>query len=298
MEIFLTILKYAAGPVIGAIIGYFTNWLAVKMLFHPYYPVKIGKATLPFTPGIIPKRRGELAKAVGKAVGETLFTGDDLKVALSGDDMRDKVADAAVEMYKAAGNKSIDDLLGSLSGDVTVVKGEVKTLLTDKIYSAVQRMDLGQIVADEGTKVVMQKKSSLGMIGMFLSDDLIGSVTEKLKDGVDGYVQSDGRGLIDGAVEEELNLALQKPLSEYNGVITDDVVRGVACAVYDGVIGKVISAVVSHVDIAAVAEAKINAMDIKDLEKLVLSVMKKELNAIVNLGALIGFILGIVMIFV
>ena len=45
-------------------------------------------------------------------------------------------------------------------------------------------------------------------------------------------------------------------------------------------------------------EQKINDMDVKELEKLVLSVMKKELNAIVWLGALIGFILGIIMIFV
>ena len=39
-------------------------------------------------------------------------------------------------------------------------------------------------------------------------------------------------------------------------------------------------------------------MDVLEAEELLLSVMKKELNAIVNLGALIGFILGIVMIFV
>ena len=36
----------------------------------------------------------------------------------------------------------------------------------------------------------------------------------------------------------------------------------------------------------------------RELEELVLSVMKKELNAIVNLGALIGFIIGILNIFI
>ena len=52
------------------------------------------------------------------------------------------------------------------------------------------------------------------------------------------------------------------------------------------------------IDVCAIVEEKINAMDVKEREKLVLSVMKKELNAIVNLGALIGLILGIIMIFV
>ena len=39
-------------------------------------------------------------------------------------------------------------------------------------------------------------------------------------------------------------------------------------------------------------------MDVKELEKLCLSVMKKELNAVVNLGAVIGFIIGILNIFI
>ena len=68
-----------AGPVIGAAIGYFTNYIAVKMLFRPLYPVYIGKWQLPFTPGIIPKGRGRLAKAVGEAVGEVLLTKKDFE---------------------------------------------------------------------------------------------------------------------------------------------------------------------------------------------------------------------------
>ncbi|MDD6065009.1 MAG: DUF445 family protein, partial [Firmicutes bacterium] len=46
-----------AGPAIGAVIGYCTNYVAVKMLFRPLKPIRIGKFTLPFTPGVIPKRK-------------------------------------------------------------------------------------------------------------------------------------------------------------------------------------------------------------------------------------------------
>ena len=41
------------------------------------------------------------------------------------------------------------------------------------------------------------------------------------------------------------------------------------------------------------AETKIKEMDVVALEALIFSVMKKELNAIVNLGALIGFVIGL-----
>ena len=87
------LLKYLSGPVIGAVIGYFTNYIAVKMLFHPYKPVYIGKWRLPFTPGIMPKRKSALAKAVGNAVGKNLFTSEDLKSLLMSNDTTDKIVD-------------------------------------------------------------------------------------------------------------------------------------------------------------------------------------------------------------
>ena len=57
-------LELISGPLIGGIIGYSTNYIAVKMLFRPLKPVKIGNYTLPFTPGIIPKRKDKLAEAI------------------------------------------------------------------------------------------------------------------------------------------------------------------------------------------------------------------------------------------
>lgn len=47
------------------------------------------------------------------------------------------------------------------------------------------------------------------------------------------------------------------------------------------------------IDVAAIVEEKIRDMDVAKLEALILSVMKKELNAIVNLGALIGLVIGL-----
>ena len=55
-------LTIIAGPLIGAVIGYFTNYLAVKMLFRPRREIKIGSKTLPFTPGVIPKGKPRLAR--------------------------------------------------------------------------------------------------------------------------------------------------------------------------------------------------------------------------------------------
>ncbi|WP_407272934.1 DUF445 domain-containing protein [Radiobacillus sp. PE A8.2] len=65
--------------VIGAAIGGITNSLAIKMLFRPYSAKYIFGRKVPFTPGLIPKRRQELAKQLGKMVVEHLLTPEGLK---------------------------------------------------------------------------------------------------------------------------------------------------------------------------------------------------------------------------
>ncbi|MBP2241054.1 uncharacterized membrane protein YheB (UPF0754 family) [Cytobacillus eiseniae] len=65
--------------IIGAIIGGFTNFVAIKMLFRPYKTLYIGKWRVPFTPGLIPKRRDELAEQMGKVVTRHLLTSEGIK---------------------------------------------------------------------------------------------------------------------------------------------------------------------------------------------------------------------------
>ena len=56
--------------------------------------------------------------------------------------------------------------------------------------------------------------------------------------------------------------------------------------------------IMNNVNLASLIEEKINGMDVIQLEDMVMSVMRKELNTIVNLGALIGFIIGMLNIFI
>ncbi|KRG10510.1 DUF445 domain-containing protein [Staphylococcus sp. NAM3COL9] len=60
--------------VIGALIGGVTNILAVRMLFHPFKTYYIFNKRVPFTPGLIPKRRKEVADKIGQVVEEHLLT--------------------------------------------------------------------------------------------------------------------------------------------------------------------------------------------------------------------------------
>lgn len=77
--------------VIGSLIGGVTNHLAIKMLFRPHNPVYIWGKRLPFTPGLIPRRRDELAKQLGKTVVKYLLTPDTFRAKFFNATMREKV---------------------------------------------------------------------------------------------------------------------------------------------------------------------------------------------------------------
>lgn len=75
-------------PVLGAVIGYLTNHIAIRMLFRPLRPWRILGRRLPLTPGVIPAARHRLARNIGSMVGEHLLTPEDLRRALSQDDFQ------------------------------------------------------------------------------------------------------------------------------------------------------------------------------------------------------------------
>jgi uncharacterized membrane protein YheB (UPF0754 family) len=70
---------YLLPPVAGGIIGYFTNDIAIKMLFRPYRPYFIGSYRIPFTPGLIPRNQGRLAQRVADTIVNSLLTPEELQ---------------------------------------------------------------------------------------------------------------------------------------------------------------------------------------------------------------------------
>ncbi len=73
-----TYLPYLLPPFLGAVIGYVTNYVAIRMLFRPLRPWRLFGIRVPLTPGIIPAKRGELAAKMGEMVGDHLLTAGDV----------------------------------------------------------------------------------------------------------------------------------------------------------------------------------------------------------------------------
>lgn len=77
------LLPLLGSAAMGGLIGYSTNWLAIKMLFWPLEEKRLFGRRVPFTPGLIPKKRARLAAALGAAVANHLVTPATLEAALA-----------------------------------------------------------------------------------------------------------------------------------------------------------------------------------------------------------------------
>lgn len=67
-------------PAIGGLIGWSTNWLAVKMIFRPIRARRVLGIRLQ---GLVPRRQQDLAKAIGRVVGNHLVEHKDIVKSLN-----------------------------------------------------------------------------------------------------------------------------------------------------------------------------------------------------------------------
>ncbi|MDD2430460.1 MAG: DUF445 family protein [Firmicutes bacterium] len=127
---------YLVSPIIGAIIGYITNWVAIKMLFRPLKKVYIGPLGLPFTPGLIPKERKRIAKSIADAIGENLLNPEYLaKEAVSADKLLaiEGFIDKKLLAFENS-EKTIKDMLQSF-GDADKMLISLSKYLSEKLTS-------------------------------------------------------------------------------------------------------------------------------------------------------------------
>lgn len=290
MDILTIILPIA----LCALVGYCTNYIAIKMLFRPRKELRIGSWRVPFTPGVIPKNQPRIAAAVGKAVSGTLLTQEDMMARLSDGGLKEKLADSIQDAL----TEQSAPLSALVPGDGEVTE-EVSQVIGGKILDSLKKVDMNALVA-EVAQASFGELFNSPMIAMFLGGGMLDNLIMKLGNGVSNYLEERGPEIVVPMVKEELDTMLDKPIRENldDLGIPEESLRGLLETVVGHVLENNLQSVLGTLDVQAVVEDKINAMDARELEDLVLAVMKNELQAIVNLGAVIGAVIGIINIFI
>ena len=283
---------YIIPPLIGAVIGYCTNYIAVKMLFRPRNEIKVLGHTLPFTPGAIPKNKPRLAKAIGEVV-ETTFFGEET---ISAQFLSGEAEDNAVAQMVRGMDRPISDLgISVLGSEEKYEKGldRLSEILSQQLLQSLRSGETIRMVSDTVIdKLVDQFRG--GMLGMFITDSFVESAKQMVEAGIQGEIEDKGEEFLNRMVRSQMDTWSRDTLSEiaFEAGYSDERVERILRKAYRGAVKSAVPALIDRINVSGMIEEKVNDMSNEQLEELVLSVMKRELNLIVTLGALIGLILG------
>ena len=289
--------QFIINPLIGAGIGYVTNRIAIKMMFRPTKAIKIGKFTLPFTPGIIPKNRSRLAEAIGNTISNNLLTENDLKDVLLSDEIKSQIQEKIEEYISSLSSKdmTLEDFINLYvekdSYDKTMTS--IQSNLTKSILQTVIEANLGAIISEQ-IEIAANEKMKGSFIGLIGGKSLVSSLSSNITTSLNKYIEENGEEVISGMVKKEFEKYTSQNVVQLSSKLSgpDNNIVSTIMNIYEKIISEKITAALKSLNISKIIANKINSMEVLELERLLLKTIKKELDALVNLGAVIGFILG------
>jgi len=122
-------------PIVGTVIGWLTNYVAIKLLFRPHVPFRVLGYQVQ---GVIPKRRKEISRSMARTIEKELLSSDDLAKALSGlqwEKEIEKTVEEAVE-HRFSSRFLKLPVVGLVSENL---KSQVKLVLTREIITHLDR---------------------------------------------------------------------------------------------------------------------------------------------------------------
>lgn len=294
-------IQYIATPLIAAAVGYFTNDVAIRMLFRPHKPWYVWGHRVPLTPGLIPKERGRIAVSLGQSISQNLMNPEVLERTLLSDEMETKVRETISAYFTDLQREqtSIREYLTRILSeqDVTEIEtsaiDELGTFVTAKLVDS----DLGTKVAHLAVEHALTKMGG-GVLGLLGGDKLLRHLQEPaeklLCENINQLLARNGaemaQEMVRGSVEDFLRLPVSALLSGKEDKIasmTNSIIN-----LYRRTVKQNLPRVIAALDLPKIIEGRINEMDIAELERLILEIMDKELKAIVWFGAALGFLIG------
>ena len=292
---------YFIGPAVGALIGYITNYIAIRMLFRPHQAKYFMGIHIPFTPGIIPKEKSRIAGSIGKAVSENLMNREVLEKSLLSPEMLEKMNNAIDEFVatQSQNTETIVQFAGHYLSqeDIDAMKQNATKGVVKMISGKLQDSHLGDSIAHMAIEHVMEKTRN-SVVGLFGADKFVAGLAQPIEKllakHINEILQNNSQQMIEGLVIDESEKLMGMTMSQLVSGHDEQVAQiksGIQSA-YKTIITEHLPRILQDIDISSIIEQRINEMDMDEAEAIILDVMKKELRAIVWLGALLGCIMG------
>lgn len=291
------------GPAVGAVIGGITNNLAIKMLFRPYKALYIGKWQMPFTPGIIPKEKDNIAKKIGEVICNELLNSDVLSQTLLSDQMLAKIEASfdAVLLRMQSDDRHLSELLLQYveSADMQRMSIRIEEDVTEAIYVKLDSPQLGKQVAKLAVGQVIENLSQArlgGRLSAIALDMFRDSVENFLSKAINDMLHNNAKKMVGDLVHQESERLMSLPvrtLAEGKDELLAQVKSGLLKA-YRMLVTESLPKMLEALDIKRIVEDRIKSLDMAETERIILDVVDKQLKYLVWLGVVLGFFMGFV----
>ncbi len=315
--------SYIIAPLLGGVIGYITNDIAIRMLFRPHTAKYVFGIHIPFTPGIIPKEKGRIAEAIGGVISENLMNKEVLEKYLLSEDMIGKVRSAVEEFIttQQKNQETVACFLGHYLSkeEIATIAQNINQSITKQTYEKLADSAVGEKVAHIAIDHVAQKLTidgaqellsgiggALGGLGGMAAGLFGGNIVAKflgmlrepaehfLAKNINTMLRDNGEEIVSNMIGGEVDSFLNKPVCKSLEGHEEQLAQAVNTveSIYRSIITEHLPKILDSIDISKIVRERINEMDVNETEKLIFLVMSKELKTIVWLGALLGLVMG------
>ncbi|MDR2160461.1 MAG: DUF445 family protein [Treponema sp.] len=316
----MKLLTFLLPPLIGALIGFLTNVLAIRMLFRPLKEYRIFGIRIPFTPGILPRQRRRLALSIGGMVERELFTPQVIRERLGRTEVREAIrqqvslyTEKIPEKFEAPGTLDGGGRFdgggvpgGSLSGWIVSGAEELYPRFAAGLAGFLGRKDIREEIESRGQVLLLDAILKLNVFQRFFlqAGQYDRTLHEQIPALVDELIQNVEEFLREEETREKILSFLLESLKKTG---RDLLIPGTGkkekldLFITERLLAaaeKEADAVLKTIDVKTMVAERIDALDMLKVEEIILDVMARQLKWIDIFGGILGFLIGLVQVVV
>ena len=301
-------------PAVGAIIGYITNVVAVRMLFRPLKEYRLFGIRVPFTPGILPKERHKLALSIGRMVETELLTPEILRERLARPDVLESLTKALGGYTEKIFDMPAQKWLPGISGYAVKGASALYPHAASAVIGFLEKKQIRESIEAQLRIIISKAILNLNVFQRIVIsagqydktlDEKVPDIVNDLISQLDILFKSDeGEKKIIGTIENEINNLPKKrpdlsvnrllvPLESWTGPDSKNRIDTFMAEKILKTAEDQIDVMLKTINVRLLVSDRIDSLDMKRVEKIILDVMAGQLWWINIFGGILGFLIGL-----
>jgi uncharacterized membrane protein YheB (UPF0754 family) len=298
-------------PVVGAIIGFVTNVVAIRMLFRPLKEVRIFGIRIPFTPGILPKQRYRLAQNIGGMVERELLTAEIIRKRLAREDVRIKIKNTLSVFTEKILDKTPGELLQGqenyLSQKTHETAEKMYPVFVDTVVEFLRRNDIRRELEARGRiylkSIILQLNVfqrffiSAGQYDLTLEEKMRQIINQLIANSESLLQDAKTKNMLIAAVTVQVGRAINREGQSIGMMlgIKDNKKKELDTYLFNKLMSGAdtqIENLLETINIKNLVSERIDSLDMIRVEHIILDIMANQFKWINIFGGILGFLIG------